>query len=78
MGKNSKKRRSGRRTAAAIIGIALLSLGCVTAGLKLFSMHPYEVTVNGKSICYLKDNKDAEQVMGSLAELLVPEGPRSR
>ena len=71
--KPSRKLRYGQRVVIAVIICCMLTLGCIVAGLRIFTMRPYAISLNGKEICYLEDIEGANKVLNDLAGGFIPE-----
>lgn len=70
--KQKKKQRISKRF--MLIVLLMLAVGCLGAGFKIYSMHPYAVSINGKDVCYVKDDEKAAEIMSTLAQGMIPEG----
>ena len=70
----SKKRKWDSKTVviAAVI-VSMLALGGIIAGIKVFTVRPYAVSIDGDAVCYVKGSDEAGKVMSSLADNLIPD-----
>lgn len=65
--------RRSQRVLLAAFAICMLAVGCIVAGLKIFALRPFAVSVAGENICYIRDRGDVSEVLDILIEDYIPE-----
>ena len=67
------RKAAAQRTFLIVFAIGMVILGLTIAGFRVFTLQPYAVTIDGKDICYIKDDEEAREVMENVLGGLIPE-----